>query len=50
MTRETDIYLKLADLRKANCKAALCTVTGTFGSSPRKAGAKMIVTGDRQVY
>ncbi len=50
MKQVPDIYAKLAALQKENIKAALCMVTGTFGSSPRKAGAKMIVLENKEIF
>ena len=45
-----DIYRKLNQLRKDNVQTALVTVIATKGSTPRDAGAKMIVCGDGNVY
>jgi xanthine dehydrogenase accessory factor len=44
-----DIYLKLAELRKAGTPCVLCVVIGTEGSTPRKAGSKMIVLKDGSI-
>jgi xanthine dehydrogenase accessory factor len=46
----TDIYLKLAELQKANVPCVLCTVVQTQGSTPRKAGSKMIVLKDGSIF
>jgi xanthine dehydrogenase accessory factor len=45
-----DIYAKIVELKKAGMRSALCTLTETKGSVPRKAGAKMIVTAQNEVY
>ncbi|MFI5148263.1 MAG: XdhC family protein [Bacteroidia bacterium] len=37
------LYRKIAEIESSNEKAALCTIIGTQGSSPRKTGAKMLV-------
>ena len=37
------IYEKLVQIQNSNLKAALCTITSAKGSTPRKAGAKMLV-------
>jgi len=44
-----DIYSEIAKLKKENRASALCIVIETKGSTPRKTGSKMIVTGDKQV-
>jgi xanthine dehydrogenase accessory factor len=46
----TDIYLKLAELKKNNVPCVLCMITGTRGSTPRKAGSKMLVMQDGSIY
>jgi xanthine dehydrogenase accessory factor len=46
----TDIYLKLAELKSSNIPCVLCTITGTKGSTPRKAGSKMIVLQDGSIF
>lgn len=43
------IYGIISDIENSSNKAALCIVTDTRGSSPRKAGSKMIVYGDRKI-
>ncbi len=40
------IYQALAELEKNNQSAALCTVTGSEGSTPRHVGSKMLVYPD----
>lgn len=42
-------YEKIAQIENGNKLAALCTVTHTSGSTPRKAGAKMIVIADNSI-
>jgi xanthine dehydrogenase accessory factor len=41
-----DIFQKLADIEKGGMQAALAIVVRTKGSTPRKAGAKMVVMED----
>lgn len=38
------LYTKLAELERSGIRAALCIIVATQGSTPRKKGAKMIVT------
>ena len=45
-----NIYSKLEELIKSGKNAALCVVIDTKGSTPRKAGSKMIVFGDKKSY
>ena len=45
-----NIYSKLEELIKSGKNAALCVVVETKGSTPRKAGSKMIVFGDKKTY
>ena len=46
----TDVVLKaLADLPRTGTAAALCTIIQTKGSTPRKAGAKMLVYKDGSI-
>ena len=45
----TFIYDTIAQILKSNQKAALCTIVSTKGSTPLKAGAKMIVWEDGQI-
>ncbi len=44
------IYSKVEELKNENKRFAFCIVTDTSGSTPRKAGAKMIVFEDGTVY
>jgi xanthine dehydrogenase accessory factor len=44
-----DILFKIAEIRKSGKKAALCIIIDTKGSSPRKAGSKMIVFEDKSI-
>jgi len=44
-----DILFKIAEIRKSGKKAALCIIVETKGSSPRKAGSKMIVYEDKTI-
>ena len=43
------IYHKIIEILKSNHKTALCTITLTRGSTPLKAGAKMIVFEDGSI-
>ena len=45
-----DIYKKIIELKEAGIKAVLCTIVQTKGSTPRKAGSKMIVLEDMRIY
>ena len=45
----SDIYSKIADLAASGKQAALCIITETSGSTPRKAGSKMIVLEDKNI-
>lgn len=44
-----DIYAKVEEIKRSGKNAALCIVTATTGSTPRKAGSKMIVTADGNI-
>jgi len=44
-----EILAKLDEISKAGKRAALCIVTRTSGSTPRKAGSKMLVIEDGQI-
>lgn len=44
------IYNKILEVLRAGQNAAVCTVVATRGSSPLKAGAKMIVWEDGRIY
>lgn len=48
MTKE--ILAKVDEISKAGKRAALCIVTATSGSTPRKAGSKMLVIEDGQIF
>jgi xanthine dehydrogenase accessory factor len=39
----TSIYRKIIQIENSDIKAALCTITDTKGSAPRKTGTKMLV-------
>lgn len=45
-----DIFAKLDEILKTGKRAALCIITETKGSTPRKAGSKMVVTEDGQIF
>jgi xanthine dehydrogenase accessory factor len=45
-----DIYYNIIELKKAGTNAMLCTIVQTKGSTPLKAGAKMIVTEEGITY
>lgn len=45
-----DIYAKVIQLKKAGVNSAFCILTDTTGSVPRKAGSKMVVTHDGQIF
>jgi len=45
-----DIFSKLEELKKLNKSFTLCIITETKGSTPRKAGSRMIVTSTRELY
>lgn len=45
-----DFFAKLAEIQKSGRFAAFCLITETKGSSPRKAGAKMVVTSDGEYF
>ena len=44
-----DIFLEINEARKGNKKVALCTIIETKGSTPRKAGSKMLVYEDKSI-
>lgn len=46
----TDIYSKIAEIVAKRQKAALCIITETRGSTPRKKGSKMIVYHDKSIF
>ncbi len=45
-----NICNKILEILNTNKKAALCTIVSTIGSTPLKAGAKMIVFDDGSIY
>ena len=45
-----DVFAKIIELKHAGVNSALCTLTETKGSVPRKAGSKMIVTESGEIY
>lgn len=47
---DKDIFIKLSDLGRQQIPVCLATVVRTAGSTPRKAGAKMIVCADGTTY
>lgn len=44
------IYNKIAEILKKSTKTALCTIVATSGSTPLKAGAKMLVFEDGTIF
>ena len=47
---DQEIFKKLVELKKQNIKVCLATIIDTVGSTPREAGAKMIVCADGTLY
>jgi xanthine dehydrogenase accessory factor len=45
----TTIFSKIEEIKKTGRKAALCIITETKGSTPRKTGSKMIVFEDGEI-
>ncbi len=45
-----DIYQKIVELRESGTNSVLCTIVQTKGSTPLKAGAKMLVTNKGLTY
>ncbi len=45
-----DIFAKVIEIQQAGIMSALCILTETGGSVPRKAGAKMLVTSDERTF
>lgn len=45
-----DLYRKLGELSAEGRPAALCSIVSTEGSTPRKAGSKMIVTAEQLTF
>lgn len=46
----SDIYNKISEIVANRQKAALCIITDTRGSTPRKKGSKMIVYDDKSIF
>ena len=44
------IYQKLLEIENSDLKASLCTIISSSGSTPRKAGSKMIVCENNKIY
>jgi xanthine dehydrogenase accessory factor len=44
------IYYKLNEIENSDLQAALCVITQTSGSTPRKAGSKMIVYDNSSIF
>ncbi len=42
----TDIYTKVEEIKRSDKNVKLCIITATTGSTPRKAGSKMVVIAD----
>ena len=47
---DKEIYQKLAELKDQRIVACLATIVETVGSTPREAGAKMIICADGTLY
>lgn len=47
---DQDIFEKLVELKNRDITACLATIVSTIGSTPREAGAKMIVCADGTLY
>jgi len=47
---DQEIFQKLVELKKQNITVCLATIVDTMGSTPREAGAKMIVCADGTLY
>lgn len=45
-----DIYAKIEEIKRSGKSVALCILTTTKGSTPRKAGSKMLVTSDGKTF
>ncbi len=45
-----DIYAKIEEIKLSGKSATLCILTATKGSTPRKAGSKMLVTCDGKIF
>lgn len=47
---DQEIFKKLVELKSRDITVCLATIVGTMGSTPREAGAKMIVCVDGTLY
>jgi xanthine dehydrogenase accessory factor len=47
---DKEIYQKLAELKEQGIAVCLATIVDTAGSTPREAGAKMIICADGTLY
>ena len=47
---DREIFQKLVELKDSGIKVCLATIVDTTGSTPREAGAKMIVCADGTLY
>jgi xanthine dehydrogenase accessory factor len=47
---DNEIYQKLTELKDQRIVACLATIVETAGSTPREAGAKMIICADGSLY
>ena len=47
---DQEIFQKLVELKDRGIKVCLATIVDTVGSTPREAGAKMIVCADGTLY
>jgi len=47
---DQEIFLKLVELKERDITVCLATIVDTMGSTPREAGAKMIVCADGTLY
>ncbi|PAV29757.1 sulfurylase small subunit [Virgibacillus profundi] len=45
-----DFYKKVMSVQNEGIKAAVATIIGTKGSTPRRTGAKMIIFADGEIY
>ncbi len=45
-----NIYKKIYEIQQKGLAASICTIIESSGSTPRKAGAKMIVFDDKSIY
>ena len=45
-----DIFAKIEEIQRAGKPAALCIIVATTGSTPRKAGSKMLVTETSEIF